>query len=480
MVSLCVALAGCAVSRDYLQPKVDLPARWSEAQGTGLAAASADSPWWKAFNDPELNSLVDRALVANLDLQLAGERIRESRARGGVVGGLSPSVEASASMSRERDSRNAPAPVVVRRNGEVEDPARAENLFQAGFDARWEIDLFGGIRQGREAAQADYESLIFDRGAVILTLVAEVTRNYLELRGVQLQRRIIRDSLFARGENLALARARQTAGMTTEIDVARAEAEVESTAAKLPQLLAAEKKSVNRLAVLLGERSDALAAELAAEGALPVPAGEPPLGVPSDLLRRRPDIRSAERRVAAASARVGVATADLYPKFTLLGRIGLASETAGDFFNPASTLWSLGPSISWPIFQGGRVAANIEVRNAQLQQALIDYRRSILTAVEDVENAIAAYRGELVRQQLVAKGFAAQQLTETLVRERYAGGLVDFRDVLAAQRVVFDTQSELAQSELALRLDLVVLYKALGGGWNLPLPDARRREGERK
>lgn len=481
--ALCVALAGCAVTPDYHPPTPDVPARWSEAPESSVSAASVDSPWWTTFNDPVLNSLLERALRANLDIQFAETRVREARAlRGAAAAGQWPSVDARASIAQERDSKNAPNPVLVQPGGQVEPPGQSENLFQAGFDATWELDLFGGTRRSIEAAQANVESAVYDRDAVLLTLLAEVSRNYIELRGLQEQSRIGRESLAAQQDTLTLVRARYAAGMATDFDVARAEAQVQRTASQLPALDVSSRKAIHRLAVLLGQPPGALADELGLARPTPLPSAQPPLGLPSDLLRQRPDIRSAERRLAAASARLGAAKADLYPKFSLLGTVGLASVAAGDFFNGASALWSVGPSMTWPIFQGERILATIEVRDAQQQQALIAYRRAILNGIEDVENAIAAYRHEQAQRAALANAVESEQRAVDFARERYTSGLTDFRDVLGTQRSLFQMQSELAQRNTAVSLNLVALYKALGGGWNtVEWPDkkpARLPDGE--
>lgn len=468
LTALWVALAGCAVTSDYHPPPApDVPARWDEAPQGSAPVASADSSWWKTFDDPVLDSLVERAQWLNLDLQLAEARIREARARRGAAAAAQwPSVEARASIARERESKNAPNQVLVHPDGQVESPGQTENLFQAGFDATWELDLFGGTRRSIEAVQADFESAVYDRDAVLLSLLAEVSRNYIELRGLQEQSRIARESLAAQQETLALIRARYAAGMATDLDVARAEAQVQRTGSQLPALDISYKKAVHRLGVLLGQSPGAFADELRPVRPIPFLSVQPPLGLPSDLLRQRPDIRSAERRLAAASARLGVAKTDLYPKFYLLGAVGLASVTAADFFNGASTLWSIGPSMTWPIFQGGRIVATINVRDAQQQEALIEYRRAILSGIEDVENALVAYQHEQAQRTMVVKAVALEQRAAEYARQRYIGGLTDFRDVLDAQRSLFLSQSELARHETAASLDLIALYKALGGGWN--------------
>lgn len=465
--ALFIPLAGCATVSDYHPPATDVPARWSEAPESSSPATPADAQWWRTFNDPELTSLVERAERANLDLRIAEMRVREARARREAAAASQwPSVDARTSAARERESRNAPNPLLVKPDGQIELPGQSENLFQAGFDATWELDLFGGTRRSIEAAQADLESAVYDRGAVLLTLLAEVSRNYIELRGIQQQGRVARESLAARQDMLALVRTRYAAGMVSDLDVARADAQVQQSASRLPAVDASYKRAVHRLGVLLGEPPGALASELQPERPLPVASAQPPLGLPSDLLRQRPDIRSAERRVAAASGRLGAATADLYPRFSLLGTAGLASAMAGDFFNGASTLWAIGPSMTWPIFQGGRIKATIKVRDAQAQQALIAYRRAILNGLEDTENAISGYRNAQTQRATLALAVQSEQRAVDFARERYAGGLTDFRDVLEAQRSLFQAQSQLAQADTAAALDLIALYKALGGGWN--------------
>ncbi|WP_035496743.1 efflux transporter outer membrane subunit [Citrifermentans bremense] len=466
--ALCLLLAGCAVSADYRPPRPDLPPRWSTGEEAGAPLVTAETPWWSAFGDPLLNALIDRALRANPDVRLAEARVLEARARrGAATGSLAPSFDARGSFTRERESRNAPNPVLVRPGGEVEPPG-TENLFQAGFDASWELDLFGGKRRAVEAVQADLESALYERGGVVLTLIAEVSRNYFELRGIQRQSRIATTSVAVQRESLALLRARFAAGMATDLDVVRAEAEVERRASLLPSLDLSYRKALHRLGVLLGEAPGAFAGELQPESIIPVPSGMPPVGAPSDILRQRPDLRRAERQLAAASARVGVAKADLYPRFVVSGSLALASEEFGDFFDRGSVLWSIGPSIIWPIFQRGRIVARIEVRDAQEQQALIAYRRVILDALEDMENALAGYRDEADRRAALIKAVDADRLSVVFARGRYQGGLTDFREVLVAERNLLQAQGELAQSETNLLLALVALYKALGGGWSVP------------
>jgi NodT family efflux transporter outer membrane factor (OMF) lipoprotein len=463
---LAVAAAGCVVGPNYDPPAADVPARWSEALQDSAPAAPTLSPWWTTFNDPEIDSLVDRAVRANLGLQLAEARLREARFRGVIaVAPLWPSVDTTGSYTRQWQDEDLFGTLSVGQQP-VSLGAQPQNLFQAGFDASWELDLFGGTRRSVEAAQADLEASLYDRGDVLLRVLAEVARNYVELRGFQRQLDVARNNLAAQQDILDLTRARYQGGLATGLDIARAEAQIKTTASRIPTLETSYKGAVHRLGVLLGQAPGALADELLATRPIPVVPPEIPLGLPSDLLRQRPDVRRAERQLAAATARVGVATADLYPKFFLVGTAGLESLAASDFFSSGSKLWSIGPSMTWPIFRGGQIVATIEVRDAQQQQALIGYRQAILNAFEDVENAIVAYTRERDRRKTLADAVASNQRAVDLASGLYVRGLSDFLNVLDAQRNLFQTQSELAQSDTAVSADLVALYKALGGGWD--------------
>lgn len=470
---LCIALAGCAAPppfKNLAAPEV--PAQWSGAPESSASVEQAAVAWWAIFNDRELDSLIQRAAQSNPDVKLAQARLLEVRARLRVAAAsLQPSINATASYARERESANAPAPVLVSPGGQIESSSgQAENLFQAGFDASWEVDLFGARHRFVEAAQAESESSDFDRGAVLLALYAEVARSYMALREFQRQSMVARAHLEAEQERLTLISARHAGGLAIDLDVARAGAQVKRLAALIPMLEAASKSTMHRLGVLLGESPGALTAELVEIRPIPVARPDLSLGLPSDLLRQRPDIRRAERQLAAATARLGVATADLYPRFSLVGAAGLASISAGDFFSSPSLFWKIGPTMTWPIFRGGQMIAAIEVRDAQQQQAFIAYRQAILNALEEVENAIVAYTHEQNRRDTLSDAVTENQQAVDLARSRYIGGLADFRDVLETESALFQAQSELARSDAALAISLVRLYKALGGGWNVTMP----------
>jgi multidrug efflux system outer membrane protein len=327
---LCIVLAGCAVARPpYQPPAPEVPARWSETTDAGTAVPQADLAWWEDFHDAELNSLIRRAGQSNLDIQLAQARLREARGRSGIAAAsLQPSIHATASAMRERDSLNAPAQVLFSPGGKIESrTGQSENLFQAGFDARWELDLFGVRHQSITAAEAEADASAYDRGSVLLTLFAEVARNYVSLRGLQQQIIVARADLAAQQTIDSLVRARHAGGLASNLDVARIAGQVKHLAAQIPTLETARQHAAHRLGVLLGERPGALTAELLAAGPIPVARADLSLGLPSDLLRQRPDIQRAERQLAGAAALVGVATADLYPKFSLAGAAGLATSS---------------------------------------------------------------------------------------------------------------------------------------------------------
>jgi NodT family efflux transporter outer membrane factor (OMF) lipoprotein len=467
MAATLASLAACAVGPDYEAPAPPLPTDWTN-QGPSLDPANSRTTsrgepvaeWWTTFHDPQLTSLIDRAARTNLDLKLAEARIREARGlRGVAAGALLPAAGASAAYSRNRGSENVPLP----------GSGVQSNFYQAGFDASWEIDVFGGIRRGVEAADADVAASVEARRDVLVTLLAEVARNYVEVRSLQAQLAIARQNLEAQRKTLDLTQARFQAGRAAELDVVRAQAQASTTASTLPVLESRRIQATHRLAVLLGREPGALRSELVTAGAIPAPPPEVPVGLPSELLRRRPDLRRAERELAAATARIGVATADLYPKFSLTGFFALESINASDFAKWGSRAWSVGPSIQWSIFEGGRIRARIEVENARQEQAAVVYERSILVALQEVEDALVDYAKEQAHRAELADSVAANAKAVDLANQRYTQGLVDFLSVLDAQRSLYVTQDALVQSEGRISEVLVALYKALGGGWETPL-----------
>jgi outer membrane protein, multidrug efflux system len=413
--------------------------------------------------------VVDGVRAANLDLKVADARLREARAlRRVAAGGLFPELDAAASYARtERsdssgDSPQVPGEVVGGRSVRSQG---SSDFFRASLDALWEIDLFGGIRRGVEAADADAEAAEEERRGVLVRLIGDVAATYVELRGLQAEIATTRRNLETQRETQSLTEARTGAGLASDLDLERAKALVESTAADLPVLEASLRAAVLRLGVLLGGEPAALVSELAAESAIPSAPESVALGVPVDLLRRRPDVRAAERELAAATARIGAAEADLYPRLTLTGTVGFRSEDAADLFTADAFSSSFGPSLQWPIFQAGRLVAAVDVQEARQEQALARYELAVRRALEEVESAYARHAQQRERGRRLGRSVEASRSAADLARRLHASGLVDFLEVLDAERTLFAAERQLARSAATASADLVALYVALGGGW---------------
>jgi NodT family efflux transporter outer membrane factor (OMF) lipoprotein len=462
--------SGCAVGPDYKPPETALAPSWQEARQSGVDTQPAElTQWWSEFKDPLLDSLVERAVKANLDLRMAEARIREARAALGVADAdLWPTVGVAGSYSRNRSSENA---VGSRTQGAVTAPSGGrqleQDLFRTGFDAGWEIDVFGGARRRIEAAQANVDFSIEDRRDVLVTLLGDVAKNYIDLRGFQGRLAVAQANLRAQQETLRLTEIRFDAGLASDLEVAQAEGQVGATAAQIPILQSGLKQAMYRLDLLLGAQPGSFAEEIAKEAPIPALPPQARVGLPAELLRRRPDIRRAERQLAAATAQVGAATADLYPKLFLIGTFGLQSISASDWFTGQSRFWSIGPTITWPVFDAGKIRANIEIRNAQQEQALRLYEKSVLAALADVENALVNYGNEQIRYRSLVDAVAANRRAVAMANELYTRGLIPFLNVLDAQRSLYSAESDLTQSEATMASNLVALYKALGGGWEI-------------
>jgi len=459
-------LSGCAVGPTYHPPAGKALAQWSPALAGGETANSGSVAfWWKNFNDPELNSLIQRAVTSNLDLKIATARIREARAQYRVTAAdLWPSVGTSASYERQLQSMNQPL------FGSIPLPANVpfeNNVYQAGFDASWEIDVFGGKRRATEAAKAQVAASVFGLRDTLITLLGEVARNYVEARGYQRQLTIAQENIRAQEDDLIITQDRFKHGLTSDLDAQQAATLLATTRAEVPTLENSLLASIHGLGVLLGQPPGALLEELSIVAPIPDAPPEVPIGLPSELLLRRPDVQQAERQLAAATAQIGVATADLYPKFSLTGAFGYESVSASDWFAGASKMWSLGPTVQWKIFEGGRIRANIKVQNARQEQALANYEKTMLTSFEDVENALVGYAKERVRRRSLEEAVKHSQESLRLANQLYANGLENFINVLDAERSLYQAQDQLVQSERDVILNVIKLYKALGGGWNL-------------
>jgi outer membrane protein, multidrug efflux system len=469
MVAIAGAV-GCAVGPDYAAAPPKAPAAWSSPMAHGLTdEASPPQSWWASFNDAELNSLIQRAAQSNLDLRVAEARLRQARViRGGSAADFAPTVDATASAARAKQSKNQPffGALPLPPNFPFE-----YSVYQVGFDASWEIDLFGGKRRALEAATADWQGAIEARNDAMVSLSAEVARNYVELRGTQQRLGIARRNLDVQREELDLTRARLRGGMATDLDDSRSAALLADIVAAIPPLETAERAAMYALAIMLGRQPGELADELAASVAVPAAPPEIPIGLPSDLLRRRADVRRAERQLAGETARIGVAKSNWFPKISLTGDAGAESVSVSNWFEPGSRFWSIGPNVQWNALDFGRVRAQVRAQTAVQEAALATYEKTVLTSLQEAENAIVAYAQEQNRHGALADAAADNRRSLDLADGMYKNGRVNFLDVLDARRSLYASEDQLALSDQAVSVDLIALYKALGGGWE-SLPQA--------
>ncbi len=452
-----LVITGCTVGPNYHAPETSLPAAWTggiTSNGPVIAATSpaATTNWWAAFRDPALDSLISRAMVSNLDLKQAESRIRQSRAQRAVItAGFWPSVNATGEY---RDSRQSGA------------NTKSVNLYQAGLDASWELDIFGGTRREVEASDADIAASIEDKRDVLVTLEAEVALNYISLRGVQQELVIARENLAAQEHSVDLTSQLFHGGFRSKLDVANAEAQVATTRSQIPVLEASARQSMYALSLLLARDPSALVQELSSEEPIPLAPPEVPVGLPSELLRRRPDVRLAEAKLHGATARIGVATADLFPKFSLTGSLGVSSAKSSSLVSWDNRFYSFGPTVTWAVFHAGAIRANVAVQNELEKQELLNYQKTVLTALSDVEGSLVAYVKEQQHHQALAEAASANREAAALAMQLYTQGQTDFLSVLIAQRSLYASQDSVVQSERSVATDLVAVYKALGGGWD--------------
>jgi NodT family efflux transporter outer membrane factor (OMF) lipoprotein len=458
--------AGCAtVGPDYVPPDIPMPQAWHVPVKSGLVGEHQNketlADWWAILNDPVLTNLVDSAVKGNLDLKEARARVREARARRGISeAGRFPTLDTSGSARSSRSSEET--------GGGSE-----RELYAVGFDAAWELDIFGGKKRAVEAADAEIQASEEDLRDVLVSLLAEVALNYVDLRSFQTRLSVAEASLEAQKETYNITRWRRQAGLTTQLDVEQARYSLEQTRAQIPGLQTGLEQAKNRLAVLIGQHPGSLRNALAERKAIPITPLEVAVGVPADILRRRPDVRRAERQLAAQTAEIGVATADLYPKFSLLGSIGLEALSPGNLFLTSSRTHGIGATVAWPLFDAGTIRSNIEVQTALQEQALIRYESAILIALEDVENALVAYAKEQNRRQSLTEATEAARRAFELAQKQYSSGLIEFSNVLIAQRSLLSLQDQLAVSEGGVTSNLIALYKSLGGGWTSFVPDEK-------
>jgi multidrug efflux system outer membrane protein len=457
-------LNGCAtVGPDYVPPDKSVSTTWYTQLKDGLTTGEMNpqslAAWWTTLNDAGLSSLVDRAVLGNLDLKKAMARVREARARRGIAkADLFPTLDAKGSATWSRSSKDTGT-------------GKTNDLFAATFDAGWELDIFGGIRRSVEAAEGDLRASQGDLRDVLVSLLAEVVSNYVEVRTLQARLAFAEANLEAQSETYQLTLWRYQAGLSDELAVQQARYNFESTRSQIPTLRTGLEEAMNRIAVLLGEQPGKVHGELEKRESIPVIPLKVAVGVPADVLRRRPDVRRAESQLAAQTARVGVATADLYPKFTLSGSIGLEALSLSNPSSAGSWTLSGGPRFTWAIFKAGAIRQNIEVQSALQEQYLIAYEAAVLSALEEVENALVAYAEEQQRRQSLSEATQAAQKAVELAQHKYQAGLTDFSNVLDAQRSLLSFQDQLAQSDGTVTSNLVRLYKAVGGGWTSLAPN---------
>lgn len=456
------------VGPDYKKPETAVSSKFAgldkSVSPEDLASKPNDHPievsrWWREFNDEQLTGLISRAQRQNLDVAVAIARVRQARAQLIIAtGALYPSVSIGASASQ---ARNPVGGLGTNGNG------RISEAYQVGFDASWEIDVFGGIRRQIEASKAGLEASFENRDDVLVTLAGDIGTNYINLRGAQSQLAIARSNLQAQEETLALTQERFEAGFVAGLDVANAQAQVASTRSSIPVTESQIRAFIYALGVLLGEEPSALLAELTPDKSIPRAPASVPIGLPSELLQRRPDIRRAEANLHAATAQIGAAVANLYPQFNLNGSIGLQGGNAGDLGNLANHYWSYGPGANWLVFDGGQTRGNIELQRGVTDEAYAAYKQIVLVALQDTETALVNFTSQQQRRVSLAQAVEANKTAVDLSMQLYSNGKTDFLNVLSAQRQLFLSEDALVQSEANVSTSLVALYKALGGGWGL-------------
>ena len=469
-------LGACAVGPDYTRPELNLPAEFSADSWARNQPGRHLDQWWRIFEDPVLDRLIVQARKQNLELKGAMARLAVARAlRAETAADLRPAIGAGGSYTWRRLSETGvitdiiPGGTAGPPTASVAGPGfkRDIELWQAGFDASWELDLFGRVERMKQARDAEIDAKEAELGDALVSLLGEITREYIHLRRDQAQLDISRRSNGSRAKTLRLTRQLESAGLGTMLDVSRAGAQLSAARAEIPRLEAAIQVRTHRLAVLLGEAPDALADELDGSGKVPYPGDEKlDLLLPAELLRRRPDLRRAERLLAAEVARIGAAEADLYPRFSISGTLGWSATEVTDVNAGRSLLASIGPSISWPIFEGGALRARIAAADARALQAHAIYRQTALLALEEVENALAVYGSGLRRGLAIEDQVRRQRRSLALARQRYRNGLGSFIEVLDADRQLLAARSQLVGNRADTSTSLVALYKALGGGWS--------------
>jgi multidrug efflux system outer membrane protein len=463
LLGLLLSLGACTVGPDYRTPTASLPDRIAPLTGIPSASTSlVDSQWWAAFQDPLLDQLQSAATTNNLDLVRASARLREARALWNEARfDYAPTITAEAQYLNTQSSVAAAPPTLSRDQRHIE-------LYRGGFDATWELDLFGRVRRNVEATRATVEAVSATRDDVLISVRAEVAANYVALRGLQAQLAAARDSAANQAASLKLAETLRDGGRGTQLDVARAESQLNGTLATIPPFEAAIDRTIHRLGVLAGQPPRHFFNQLSPAQVVPIVPSLPIPPEPAELLRRRPDIRAAEQSLAADTARIGVQVADLFPRVTVQGRIGLEASRLSGLDNSGTDVWGFGPTISWAAFDLGRVRQRIRAANARAEGTLATYQQTVLLALEETENALRTYERQVQRLALLGKAVSAASEAATLARQRYEDGVADFLAVLDAERVQLLQQVELAGAQANAATAAIAIYKTFGGGWAIP------------
>lgn len=470
LLSLILAAGGCAVGPDFVKPEAKLNENWSQKADEHIATQPAiDSQWWKTFNDPKLDQLIQMAYQQNLSLQIAGLRIIEARARLGIaVGGQFPQTEVNGSASNVGLGEHAPNGAAMERNYWD---------YQTGFDASWEMDFWGKYRRDIESAQADLIASVASYDDMLVSLTGEVARTYIMVRTYEELITLAVENTKLQEEGLKIAKARFDNGATSELDVTQATTLLESTRASVPKLQASLQQAQNALSTLLGQPTGDVQKLLEGSKTIPTAGSKVAVSMPAELLRRRPDIRYAEYSAMAQCARIGVAKADLYPSFSLFGSLGFRTSSDGgalsndakfhNLFDGDSVMYSFGPGFNWPIFNFGRIENNVRVQDAKFQQRLVNYQDTVLKAAQEVEDAMTGFLRSQEAAVSEENSVKAASRSAEISMTQYKEGAVDYERVLDVQRSLLGQQNNLTQTRSSIVTNLVAMYKALGGGWEM-------------
>lgn len=459
---LLLVVGGCAVGPDYVEPVFESPDAWQNAAAEDVQAdAPVIQQWWAAFEDALLDTLIVQAGESNLSLDMAVSRIREARAYHQITGGgYWPQVGLGAGATRTE------TPEFYSPGGD--NPA---DNWEFGVSASWEIDVWGKTKRARESSGAAVQSSIEDYRDVLVSLYAEVASTYVDVRSIQTRLDFAHSNVKSQRETLDIVLAREDAGLVPMLDVSQARSNLANTEATIPTMETALEAALNRLAILLGKAPGAIDEQLNVHSGMPKPATTLVVALPAELLRRRPDVRRSERDLASQSARIGVATSELYPSFSLTGALALSAPQFGDLGESGAFGWSFGPEVKWNLFTGGKVRGQIKVEEARTEQLYAAYELTVLNALAEVENSLVALRQEEIRRDLLTTAAESAQQSVELVNTQYVSGLTNFQNYLDAQRVLFSQQDQLAQSRGQVLTNLINLNRALGGGWSLDDPD---------